>query len=760
MYRTTYSDIKYLTLSDAQTVLTSKFDIGLHSNYSTMEDQTRYQLLTSPWIPPQGYRFKSTKDLKQNRRFQSAWLDRYRWLSYSDLQQGAFCRVCVLFCGPEVGKGQHARTGALVSKPFQKWKQALEIFDAHESTKYHRDCQLAADNFIQTFLGNAPSVVDQLDQGRQNQIRENRRKLQPVVETVLFCARQGLALRGHRDSGPLDLSAVSAENEGNFRALLRMRADCGDTALKDHLEGCPSNASYLSPAVQNQIIEISGEVIKERLVAKVNASGCFAVLADETTDIAGIEQLTVCARYLNKDTDNIEEVFLGFVPIQDQSGRALADTIIKFLIDLGINMQHLRGQGYDGASSMAGRTNGVQAVVREKYPTALYTHCASHSLNLVLCAACSITDIRNCFGTLKKTSIFFRKSANRSHVLRKMISLMCPESTRQRLLGLCETRWVEKHDAVLSFVSLFEAVIAALEEIQDNGSGESSAQANSLALALLSPAFLVSLHVAKNVLALTLPLSKRLQSSSIDMSAAMDDLHLVQETIQNDRDSATASFSKIFAQVQAVANKMNVEITSRRAGVRQQDRGVALENPEQYFRRTVFIPFMDYVLAQLHQRFEKHRTTLECFCVIVPSAIPPLQDNREKAAENLVASFPQDVDARAALGELRLWWAKWMNKAANLRPSTGITALSHCDCQFYPNVHKLLQILVTLPVTTATAERTFSSMRLLKNYLRSTMSQERMVGLALLYAHRDVDVSVSEVIDRFAKIPRRVSFVL
>ncbi|KAH9367321.1 hypothetical protein HPB48_022983 [Haemaphysalis longicornis] len=119
--------------------------------------------------------------------------------------------------------------------------------------------------------------------------------------------------------------------------------------------GLPSNASYLSPAVQNQIIEISGEVIKERLVAKVNASGCFAVLADETTDIAGIEQLTVCARYLNKDTDNIEEVFLGFVPIQDQSGRALADTIIKFLIDLGINMQHLRGQGYDGASSMAGR---------------------------------------------------------------------------------------------------------------------------------------------------------------------------------------------------------------------------------------------------------------------------------------------------------------------------------------------------------------------------------------------------------------------
>ncbi|XP_072143732.1 52 kDa repressor of the inhibitor of the protein kinase-like [Dermacentor andersoni] len=379
--------------------------------------------------------------------------------------------------------------------------------------------------------------------------------------------------------------------------------------------------------------------------------------SDETTDIAGIEQLTVCARYLNKAANNIEEVFLGFVPIQDQSGRALAGTIMKFLLDLGINMHHLRGQGYDGASSMA--------------------------------------------------------------------------------------------------------VIAALEDIKLNGNGESPVQANSLALSLLSPAFLVSLHVADHVLAVTLPLSKKLQTRNIDMSAAIDDIDVVQQAIENDRKNATASFSKIFAQVQELAEKLDVEITCRRAGVRQQDRGsIASESAEEYFRRTVFIPFIDHVLAQLHQRFEKHRTILKDFSVIVPSAIPPMQDDREKEAENLLAVFAQDVDARAALGELQLWWTKWANKAASERPSTGTDALSHCDCRFYPNVYKLLQILVTLPVTTASAERTFSSMRLLKTYLRSTMSEERMVGLALLYAHRDVDINVTEVIERFAKFPRRMKLVL
>lgn len=169
---------------------------------------------------------------------------------------------------------------------------------------------------------------------------------------------------------------------------------------------------------------------------------------------------------------------------------------------------------------------------------------------------------------------------------------------------------------------------------------------------------------------------------------------------------------------------------------------------------------MNHVLAQLNQRFEQHRTLLKDFSLIVSSAIPPMQDDREKGAENLLTVFAHDVETRAGFGELRLWWTKWANKAANQSPGTGTDALSHCDSRFYPNVYKLLKILVTLPVTTASAERTFSSMRLLKNYLRSTMSEERMVGQALLYAHRNVDISVSEVIDRFAKLPRRVNVVL
>jgi DNA-binding SARP family transcriptional activator len=64
-------------------------------------------------------------------------------------------------------------------------------------------------------------------------------------------------------------------------------------------------------------------------------------------------------------------------------------------------------------------------------------------------------------------------------------------------------------------------------------------------------------------------------------------------------------------------------------------------------------------------------------------------------------------------------------------------------------------------VTTATAERTFSSLRLLKSYVRTTMGPDRLAGLTLLYLHRDVSVTVDEVIDVFARqCSRRLEFVL
>jgi hypothetical protein len=97
----------------------------------------------------------------------------------------------------------------------------------------------------------------------------------------------------------------------------------------------------------------------------------------------------------------------------------------------------------------------------------------------------------------------------------------------------------------------------------------------------------------------------------------------------------------------------------------------------------------------------------------------------------------------------------------NDRPTSAIETLPLCSVDFFPNIRTLLLIAATLPVTTATAERTFSSLRLLKNYVRTTMGQDRLAGLTLLYLHRDIPITSDEVIDTFARqCSRRLEFVL
>ena len=54
--------------------------------------------------------------------------------------------------------------------------------------------------------------------------------------------------------------------------------------------------------------------------------------------------------------------------------------------------------------------------------------------------------------------------------------------------------------------------------------------------------------------------------------------------------------------------------------------------------------------------------------------------------------------------------------------------------------YTLLQTLATIPVSTATPERTFSNLRRLKTYLRNTTSENRLNGLALMNIHHDIEI--------------------
>jgi len=144
------------------------------------------------------------------------------------------------------------KLGFLVTKPLTRYDK---LFGAkgghvtqHEATSYHKNATLRAAAFCD-MMSKSTSVVKVLDRAHELQAKENRKRLEPIVKTIILCGRQNIALCGHRDDGKLvsaagktaiddgggdDLDATESQqsdsevnNDGNFRACLQFRTDAG-----------------------------------------------------------------------------------------------------------------------------------------------------------------------------------------------------------------------------------------------------------------------------------------------------------------------------------------------------------------------------------------------------------------------------------------------------------------------------------------------------------------------------------------------------
>ena len=151
-------------------------------------------------------------------------------------------------------------------------------------------------------------------------------------------------------------------------------------------------------------------------------------MADESRDVANQEQLSLVVRYVN-DSNEIEESFLTFVKCEDGvTGKQLAKMIEDTCMSLGLDLTLCRGQGYDGASNMSGKNQGVSAILLSKYPKAMYFHCASHKLNLCIVQACKLTSIANMMDTISCLANFFNFSPQRQQQLDNYVHACCPDS--------------------------------------------------------------------------------------------------------------------------------------------------------------------------------------------------------------------------------------------------------------------------------------------------------------------------------------------
>jgi len=175
---------------------------------------------------------------------------------------------------------------------------------------------------------------------------------------------------------------------------------------------------------------------------------------------------------------------------------------------------------------MSGCVRGVQTLIRKEAELATYVHCSSHILNLILNTANSVSEIRNMFGTVKEVTNFINESAKRRAIAEKELGA----DGGRCLVTLCETRFVERHDALLVFADHYSHTLAALDVISCRSADQKAVgKARALAKAMVEPSFIVALCCAQKVMSLTIVLSRSLQK--MNLFEAVESVDFVMRTL-------------------------------------------------------------------------------------------------------------------------------------------------------------------------------------------------------------------------------------
>lgn len=211
--------------------------------------EKKMQLIRSPppeadfSFPPKQYKDSSEKGGVKLRYCSRDWFEKYNTLCHLQCTDGIFC----LFPMP-AHHGQKARY--LITTPYRNWKDARSYFAKHINHEYHRDSKTKMDDFMKMMTNPSLIIQNRLSQEAEKQIEKNRIFLTAIIKCTELCGRQGIGLRGHRHDAESE-----ALNQGNFKALLKLRVDASDKELGDHLETCDCNATYISKTSQNELLQ-------------------------------------------------------------------------------------------------------------------------------------------------------------------------------------------------------------------------------------------------------------------------------------------------------------------------------------------------------------------------------------------------------------------------------------------------------------------------------------------------------------------------
>ena len=188
----------------------------------------------------------------------------------------------------------------------------------------------AASCFKKRFEKPSSTLTYGYDNQTIERVQHNREILKQVIKTNELCGKQCIAFRGPRES------VVSKKNNrGNFLAISKLLAQTNDN-IQNHLTlSVTKNATYLSPKIQNEIINIIGyDILQTEFINEIKEAKFFSIPVDEVGSHK-VEQLPICIRFVDKNY-NIPNRILEFGRCEQLTDKVIGTEIIRVLEKLNL----------------------------------------------------------------------------------------------------------------------------------------------------------------------------------------------------------------------------------------------------------------------------------------------------------------------------------------------------------------------------------------------------------------------------------------
>lgn len=656
-----------------------------------------------------------------------------KYLIYSETTGSLYCSACRLFGGKSV----FATIG------FNNWKKAEHRISTHENSAVHRSNILA--------MKQRGEVLGRIDHKLIYQVETERQYwknvLLRVVAVVKALASRGLSFRGDKET-------FGCPQNGNFMMALELIA-LFDPFLANHISnyGNPGkgHTSYMSFHTYEQFISVMANKVISEIVNEAKEARYFSISVDSTPDVSHTDQLSFIIRYVGQNGNPVER-FLCFIDNVGHKSEQMAKAVLDTLEKYDLNLQHIRGQSYDNANNMSGVYAGLQAKIKNFNSLADFVPCSAHSLNLVGTNAATCCKEANLFfGFVQNLYSFFSASTHRWNLL------------KVSLKNLSETRWSARDDACKSLNKNYDSIVKVLTNISSDLTEKSLARSEAKGILSTINRLEITFMIIfwGNILDRFNSTSKKLQSVEIDLSIVVE---LYESLINYITELRTDEMFDMFedkAVKSSQTKQYDSQIKRKKKRTMKNDEinSEIVLSERQIFKINTYFVILDSLLSALKKRKVAYDNLTYKYNFL--NQLRSLEsDEVYKYAERLQEIYKNDL-APSFSNECVHFQGHIKSIALNKQPKSLLEISNYLKSNdlhiVYPYVDIAVRMFLCTPASNCSAERSFSTLRRIKTYLRSVMSEKRLNSLAVLNIESTLtnDLNYGDIIDEYATLKSR-----